>query len=72
MSDHVEVIRCGNDGCGREAAPGERFCEACGLEWTLFRRDTRPETMAPWGAGSAEVLPGAPILLAGLDSVRLR
>jgi hypothetical protein len=32
---------CGNDGCFREPHPGERLCEECSLEFSLFRRDER-------------------------------
>ena len=34
---------CGNDGCLREPRHGERLCEECGLEFSLFRRDERSE-----------------------------
>jgi len=32
---------CANEGCARAASPGERFCEACDLERSLFQRDLR-------------------------------
>jgi len=31
--------RCANDACPRPAVTGERFCEECGLERSLFRRN---------------------------------
>ena len=34
-------LPCANEGCPREAAVGERLCDACGLELSLFRRDLR-------------------------------
>lgn len=37
---------CANEGCGKPAERDSRFCEACCLEWNLFRRDKR-ETTAP-------------------------
>lgn len=30
---------CANEGCGKPAE--DRFCDACGLEWSLFHRDSR-------------------------------
>ena len=33
---------CVNEGCFREPRAGERLCEECSLEWSLFRRDQRP------------------------------
>lgn len=33
--------RCANEGCPREAEPGELLCDPCGLEQSLFRRDLR-------------------------------
>jgi hypothetical protein len=38
---------CANEGCQRPAAPGERFCETCAVEWTLYRRDTRGGLRTP-------------------------
>ncbi len=35
--------RCTNEGCGRPAPPEDRFCDACGIEWALFHRETRFE-----------------------------
>lgn len=32
---------CRNEGCGRQAAPGEALCESCAIERSLFRRDER-------------------------------
>ena len=32
---------CVNEGCFRPPRPGERLCEECSLEWSLFRRDER-------------------------------
>jgi hypothetical protein len=34
---------CANEGCPRPAEQGEDFCETCGLEWSLLRRDKRPD-----------------------------
>jgi hypothetical protein len=34
---------CGNETCPRPAEPGEAFCEECGLEHALFRREGRRE-----------------------------
>jgi hypothetical protein len=33
--------RCANEGCSRLAELGERYCQTCGLERALFRRDAR-------------------------------
>lgn len=33
---------CETEGCRRPAAQGERLCESCGIERSLFRRDERP------------------------------
>lgn len=44
MKDEKEKkTRCANEACGRpaEAEEGSPFCASCGLEWTLFHRDTR-------------------------------
>ena len=38
---------CQNEGCGRETAPGERLCESCAIERSLFRRDERFLRVAP-------------------------
>ena len=32
---------CLNEGCSRQPRPGERLCETCSLEWSLFRREER-------------------------------
>jgi hypothetical protein len=40
-SGHPELVRCANEGCAREAPPGERFCETCDLDRCLFQRDLR-------------------------------
>jgi hypothetical protein len=32
---------CPSEGCRRPVEPGERFCEACSIEWTLYQRETR-------------------------------
>jgi hypothetical protein len=32
---------CASEGCRRPIEPGERFCEACSIEWTLYQRETR-------------------------------
>lgn len=32
---------CASEGCLRPIEPGERFCESCSIEWTLFQRETR-------------------------------
>ncbi len=37
------VSSCVNTGCTRPAEEGERYCAACGLERSLFRRDSRRE-----------------------------
>ena len=42
MNDPREEQRlCANEGCGRAAEEGGRFCASCGLEWSLFHRDAR-------------------------------
>lgn len=33
--------RCRNEGCSRPADAGEVFCFACGLERSLYERDSR-------------------------------
>jgi len=37
---------CANEGCPRQALPAERFCETCGLERSLYRRDLRAQRPA--------------------------
>ena len=32
---------CANEACPRPAEPGEPYCGACGLERSLYRRDSR-------------------------------
>ena len=34
---------CENEACGRMAEADEAYCAACGLEQSLFRRETRRE-----------------------------
>lgn len=46
MSERDETVTCGNEGCGRPAEDGSRFCASCGLEWMLLRRDARREAPA--------------------------
>ena len=70
MKKDVAVVRCANEGCGREAVEGERFCEACGLEWALFRRDTRPEADAR--AGKPEDSAAGALAWSAAGSVLLR
>jgi hypothetical protein len=42
MKDEKEKpSRCANEGCGKPADDGSRFCASCGLEWMLLRRDRR-------------------------------
>ena len=36
-----ENEKCANPGCGRTAAAESAWCEACGLERMLYRRDLR-------------------------------
>jgi hypothetical protein len=36
-----EKKHCANEGCPRPAEKGEDFCETCGLEWSLLRREQR-------------------------------
>jgi len=71
MRDETPAARCENDGCGREAVAGERFCEACWLEWSLFRRNARPDGLA---ASSPELCmdAAAALINGGIGSVRLR
>ena len=42
---------CANEGCDRPAETDSRFCETCGLDWELLRRDLR--TFQNVGAGLA-------------------
>jgi len=74
MRDETPAARCENDGCGREAVAGERFCEACCLEWALFRRDTRPVALDGRTGGYPELSSDAAAALinGGIGSVRLR
>jgi len=37
----LEPAPCDNEGCTRPAAPGERMCETCDLDRSLFQRDSR-------------------------------
>jgi hypothetical protein len=46
MSERNETVTCGNEGCGKPAEDGSRFCASCGLEWMLLRRDARREVPA--------------------------
>ncbi len=41
MSQPHEPRICDNGDCGRKAQPGERLCESCAIERSLFRRDER-------------------------------
>jgi hypothetical protein len=34
--------RCRNEGCSKPADAGEFYCFACGLERSLYERDSRP------------------------------
>lgn len=43
MSEMETPRRCVNEACPRPAEPGERFCSACGLERSLFRRERRED-----------------------------
>lgn len=36
------IEMCANPGCGRSASPDGLWCETCGLERMLYRRDLRP------------------------------
>ena len=40
-SERTRPELCANEGCARVAPPGERFCEACDLDRSLFQRDLR-------------------------------
>lgn len=44
---------CENDGCVRPATAGERFCDTCGIERALFRRDERMSLLAPVPPGAS-------------------
>ena len=74
MRNESSMLRCANEGCGRQAVEGELLCETCCLEWSLFRRDARPERSEGLEPGSRELSPSAPAALRGGDvgSVRLR
>jgi hypothetical protein len=65
MRNETAVARCENEGCGRAAAAGEPFCEACRLEWDLFRRDTRPDARNGLTGGSPDFSPDAAAALSG-------
>jgi hypothetical protein len=39
MNEATVRKQCDNDACPRPAAPDERFCEECGLERSLYRRN---------------------------------
>jgi hypothetical protein len=39
MNEATARQQCDNDACPRPAEPGERFCEECGLEQSLYRRN---------------------------------
>ncbi len=39
MNETTPTNRCDNDACPRPAESGEKFCEECGLERSLYRRD---------------------------------
>ena len=41
MKEKETTERCANEGCGKPADDGSRFCASCGLEWMLLRRDRR-------------------------------
>jgi hypothetical protein len=41
MKEREDTRICANEGCGKPADDGSRFCPSCGLEWMLLRRDTR-------------------------------
>jgi hypothetical protein len=46
MNEREETVTCANEGCGKPADEGSRFCASCGLEWMLLRRDTRERPAA--------------------------
>lgn len=35
------LTSCANEACPRPAEAGEAYCDACGLERSLYRRDSR-------------------------------
>ena len=39
---------CANEGCPRPAESGEAYCGACGLERSLYRRDSRRAGEPDW------------------------
>jgi hypothetical protein len=39
MNEATVRKQCDNDACPRPVEPGERFCEECGLERSLYRRN---------------------------------
>lgn len=39
--DFPKPVRCANEGCVRPAPAGERFCDTCDLDRSLFQRDLR-------------------------------
>jgi hypothetical protein len=41
MDEEPTARICASEGCRRPTEPGERFCEACSIEWTLYQRETR-------------------------------
>jgi hypothetical protein len=41
MDEELTARICASEGCRRPIEPGERFCEACSIEWTLYQRETR-------------------------------
>ncbi|HEY3203338.1 MAG TPA: hypothetical protein VGL03_06720 [Thermoanaerobaculia bacterium] len=41
IASEESAPRCRNEGCLRDAEPGEPYCGECGLERSLFRRDAR-------------------------------
>ncbi len=55
MTEQNRPPVCQNEGCGREPSPGERLCESCAIERSLFRRDERRQTAEP---ASPRPLPG--------------
>ena len=46
MNEREETVTCANEGCGKPADEGSRFCASCGLDWMLRRRDTRRDADA--------------------------
>jgi hypothetical protein len=46
--------RCRNEGCSKPADPGEIFCFACGLERSLYERDSRPGLVNASARGAQE------------------